>query len=50
MLAIMTGGIDQPPGLRARYDRLLARHGDTMRAQHAAIDCLAETVWRAQRE
>ncbi len=43
-------GIDQPPGLRARYDRLLAHHGDAMRAQHAAIDCLAETVWRAQRD
>lgn len=42
--------IDQPPGLRARYTTLLARHGDAMRAQHAAIDCLAETVWRAQRD
>ncbi|HQT00440.1 MAG: hypothetical protein B7Y26_07445 [Hydrogenophilales bacterium 16-64-46] len=43
-------GIDQPPGLRARYQKLLARHGDAMPAQHAAIDCLAETVWRAQRD
>ncbi len=42
--------IDQPPGLRARYDQLLARHGDIMRAQHTLIDCLAETVWRAQRD
>ncbi len=42
--------IDQPPGLRARYQRLLARHGEPMRAQHAAIDCLGETIWRAQRD
>lgn len=41
--------IDQPPGLRARYDQLLARFGEPMRAQHALIDCLAETIWRAQR-
>lgn len=42
--------IDQPPGLRTRYERLLARHGEALRAQHAAIDCLAETIWRAQRD
>jgi len=40
--------IDQPHGLRERYQRLLARHGDAMRAQHAVIDCLGETLWRAQ--
>ena len=42
--------IDQPPGLRTRYEKLHARHGEAMRAQHACIDCLAETVWRAQRD
>lgn len=42
--------IDQPPGLRHRYQRLLARHNDAMRAQHAVIDCLGETIWRAQRD
>lgn len=42
--------IDQPPGLRARYEKLLAQHGDPMRAQHAVIDCLGETIWRAQRD
>ncbi|MCA1979424.1 MAG: DUF1841 family protein [Thiobacillus sp.] len=42
--------IDQPAGLRARYEMLLSRHGDVMRAQHALIDCLGETVWRAQRD
>ncbi|MEW6120252.1 MAG: DUF1841 family protein [Pseudomonadota bacterium] len=42
--------IDQPPGLADRYRRLLERHGDAMRAQHAVIDCLGETIWRAQRD
>jgi hypothetical protein len=42
--------IDQPPGILAVYQRLLARHGEPMSAQHAAIECLAETLWRAQRD
>lgn len=42
--------IDQPPGIRDRYRRLLARHGEAMDAQHAALECLAETIWRAQRQ
>lgn len=42
--------IDQPPGILAAYQRLLAHHGESMAAQHAAIDCLAETLWRAQRD
>lgn len=42
--------IDQPRGLRERYQRLLARHDDAMCAQHAVIDCLGETLWRAQRD
>jgi hypothetical protein len=42
--------IDQPPGIAARFAALLARHGDRHAALHAALDCLAETVWRSQRE
>lgn len=42
--------VDQPPGIRERYRRLLARDGDAMAAQHAVIDCLAEMIWRAQRD
>ena len=42
--------IDQPPGIRAAYQRVLARHGEPMAAQHALIECLAETMWRAQRD
>lgn len=41
--------VDQPPGLRDRYQRLLQRHGDAMAAQHTVMDCLAEIIWQAQR-
>jgi hypothetical protein len=41
--------IDQPRGIHACYQRLLARHGDAMDAQHAAIDCLGEAIWQMQR-
>lgn len=42
--------IDQPPGLRAACDALAAKHGDLHPALHDILDCLGETVWRAQRE
>ena len=41
--------VDQPPGIRAHYQRLLARHGDAMPAQHAVMECLAEMIWQVQR-
>ncbi|MEW6132498.1 MAG: DUF1841 family protein [Pseudomonadota bacterium] len=41
--------IDQPPGIRERLDHLAARLGDRMQAEHAAMDCLAEMIWQAQR-
>jgi Domain of unknown function (DUF1841) len=41
--------IDQPPGIRAHFERLAAVHGDEHAALHAIADCLAETVWQAQR-
>ena len=41
--------IDQPVGVRERYQKLLAKHGDAMRAQHEVMDCLAEMIWQAQR-
>ena len=41
--------IDQPAGIRAEYERLLATRGDRHEALHAMLDCLGETVWRAQR-
>src|SRR5438093_11115284 len=43
--------IDQPPGIVERFATLLARcGGDRHEAMHEAIECLAETVWRAQRD
>jgi len=42
--------IDQPPGIAARVRALVARHGDRHEALHQAIECLAETMWRAQRD
>ena len=42
--------IDQPPGIVARFNALLARCGDRHAALHEAIECLAETIWRSQRD
>lgn len=42
--------IDQPPGIVQRFAALLARTGERHAALHEAIECLAETVWRAQRD
>lgn len=42
--------IDQPPGIKARYLTLAQRLGDEHAAQHAVMDCLAEMIWRAQRD
>ena len=42
--------IDQPSGIAQRFAALLARTGERHAAMHEAIECLAETVWRAQRD
>jgi hypothetical protein len=42
--------IDQPPGIRAEVDRIARARGDRHEALHAALECLGETVWRAQRD
>jgi hypothetical protein len=42
--------IDQPQGIAARWRQLLERYGDRHEALHQALECLAETVWRAQRD
>ncbi len=41
--------IDQPAGIRAAYDTLRGRL-DVHEAEHAILECLGETLWRAQRE
>ena len=42
--------IDQPRGIQAHYQRLLAKTGSEHDAKHAVLECLGETLWRAQRE
>jgi hypothetical protein len=42
--------IDQPPGIAQRFAALLRRTGERHAALHEAIECLAEMVWRAQRD
>lgn len=42
--------IDQPSGVRRRFEALLARKRDRHHALHEAIECLAEMVWRSQKD
>jgi hypothetical protein len=41
--------IDQPPGIRAAWKSLRARM-DPHAAEHVLVECLGETIWRAQRQ
>ncbi len=41
---------DRPAGIAAVYAAVSAKLGDVHRAEHAMIDCLAETLWEAQRQ
>jgi len=41
--------IDQPPGLRAQFERLKLARGSEHDALHALLECLGETLWQAQR-
>jgi hypothetical protein len=42
--------IDQPPGMRAEFERIARLSGDRHAALHAALECLGEMLWRAQRD
>jgi hypothetical protein len=42
--------IDQPPGIGQRFQLLVSRFRDRHEALHQALECLAETLWRAQRD
>jgi hypothetical protein len=42
--------IDQPPGIAACFRKLLEKSRDRHAALHQGIECLAHTVWRAQRD
>lgn len=41
--------IDQPPGIRARYEALAGKTGSEHDARHDLLECLGETIWQAQR-
>ena len=42
--------IDQPPGIRACVQALEMKLGSAHEAAHQAQDCLAQTLWQAQRD
>ena len=42
--------IDQPPGIVERFNLLAFNCKDRHQALHEALECLAETMWRSQRE
>ena len=42
--------IDQPAGVAQGFAALLAKTGDRHEALHEAIECLAEMIWRAQKD
>ncbi len=42
--------IDRPPGIKAVYEALLRKTGEPMQTEHLMLECLGETLWRAQRE
>ena len=41
---------NRPTGIRAVFEELAAKLGDAHAAEHRMIDCLAETLWEAQRD
>jgi hypothetical protein len=40
----------RPPGIREAYQALLQRFDDAHAAEHQMMECLAETLWHAQRQ
>ena len=40
---------DRPPRIRQHYARLCQRTGDEHAAQHRAMECMGEALWRAGR-
>ena len=42
--------IDQPPGIARLFNELVSRRKEKHGALHDAIECLAETMWRSQRD
>lgn len=42
--------IDQPPGIRALFESRRSQYGSHHDALHDILECLGETLWRAQRD
>ena len=42
-------GTNQPPGIKDLYQSLLSKFQDAHELEHKMMDCLAETMWEAQR-
>lgn len=42
-------GINQPTGITTIYKNLKIKLSDAHQAQHKIVECLAETIWQAQR-
>ncbi|MFT4100764.1 MAG: DUF1841 family protein [Burkholderiaceae bacterium] len=42
--------IDQPPGIRAAFERLAQRLDSLHEAAHQVMECLGRTLWEAQRD
>lgn len=40
---------DRPAGIRTVYQGLVQRHADPHEVEHRMTECLAETLWEAQR-
>ena len=41
---------NRPAGIKAVFDQLASKIGDAHETEHRMIDCLAETLWQAQRD
>ncbi len=41
--------IDQPAGIRDRFERLLKKNANEHDTMHQIMECLAEMIWQAQR-
>jgi hypothetical protein len=42
--------IDQPPGIASVFQEIVEKKQDRHEALHEAIECLAQTLWHAQRD
>ena len=42
--------IDQPPGIRGCYQKLLGRYPDEHTVQHHMMKCLGEMLWQSNRQ